>query len=241
VIEVEPLICPSEGNRVFGPSIWGGRAGGRHQYLTIVELMLPLTFLRSMSTEDDVDFSSDARERSASSPLLLLRLSRFSRSSSWWGRWQRLEGSDVPHGVLEVSTVPEGVAHVFVVRALGVEDVVQCTFASARSSSGARGRWSGGVEFLTRPLIPTFVGLLVRVASWCRRCRLCSSDEVLSSFVGGDVEVGFPKQLFGGSRRFLQYGSDEGRVIRSPVEVLDHCCFCDLGDMISHGLKSLEV
>jgi hypothetical protein len=71
-----------------------------------------------MSAEDDFDFSIDARERSASSPLLLLRLSRFSRSSSWWGRWQRLEGSTVPHGV------PEGVAHVFVVRALGVEKVV---------------------------------------------------------------------------------------------------------------------
>jgi hypothetical protein len=152
-----------------------------------------------------------------------------------------LEGSAVPHGVLEVSTVPEGVAHVFVVWALGVEDVVQCMFTSTRSSSSARGGWSGGVDFLTRPLLPTFVGLLVCVASWCRRCRLCSSDEVLSSFVGGDVEVGFPEQLLGGSRRFLQYGSDEGRVIRSSVEVLDHCRFRDLEDMISHGLKSLEV
>jgi hypothetical protein len=83
VIEVEPLICSSEGNRVFGPSIQGGRAGGRHQYLTVVELLLPLTFLRPMSIEDDVDFSVDARECSASSPLLLLRLLRFSGSSSW--------------------------------------------------------------------------------------------------------------------------------------------------------------
>jgi hypothetical protein len=193
VIEIEPLICPSEGDRVFGPSIRGGRAGGRHQYLTAIELLLPLTFLRSVSVEDDVDFSIDAWERPASSPLLLLRLSRFSRSSSWCGRWQRLEGSVVPHVVLEVSAVPEGVAHVFVVRALGVEDVVQCTFTSARSSSSARGGWSGGVDFFTRPLVPMFVGLLVRVASRCRRCRLCSSDEVLSSFVGGDVEVGFPE------------------------------------------------
>jgi hypothetical protein len=194
-----------------------------------------------MSAEDDVDFSVDARKRSASSPLLLLRLSRFSRSSSWWGRWQRLEGSTVPNGVLEVSAVPKGVAHVFVVRALGVEDVVQCTFASARSSSSTRGGWSGGVDFFTRPLLPTLVGLLVRVASWCRRCRLCSSDEVLSSFVGGDVEVGFQEQLLGGSQRLLQYGSDEGRVIRSPLKVLDHCRFRDLGDTISHGLKSFEV
>jgi hypothetical protein len=28
------------------------------------------------------------------------------------------------HGVLEVSAVPEGVAHVLVVRALGIEDVI---------------------------------------------------------------------------------------------------------------------
>jgi hypothetical protein len=54
-----------------------------------------------------------------------------------------LEGSTVPHGMLEVSTVPEGVAHVLVVQALGVEDVVQRAFASVRSSSGARGGQSG--------------------------------------------------------------------------------------------------
>jgi hypothetical protein len=210
VVEVEPLICPSEGYRVFGASIRGGRTSGRHQYLTVVELLLPLAFLRPMSAEDDIDFSVDARECSASSPLLLLGLSRFSRSSSWWGRWQRLEGLAVPHGVLEVSAVPEGVVHVLVVQALGVEDVDQRTFASARSSSGARGRWSGGVDFFMRPLLPTFLGLLVRVASRCHRCRLCSSDEVLSSFIGCDVEVSFPEQLLGGSRRLLQYGSDEG-------------------------------
>jgi hypothetical protein len=50
-----------------------------------------------------------------------------------------LEGSAVPRGVLEVSAVPKGVAHVLVVRALGIEDVIQRAFASARSSSGARG------------------------------------------------------------------------------------------------------
>jgi hypothetical protein len=143
--------------------------------------------------------------------------------------------------MLEVSAVPEGAAHVLVVRALGIEDVVQRAFASARSSSGARGGWSGGMDFLTRPLFPMFVELLVRVALRCRRRRHYSSDEVLSSFISGDVEVGFPEQLLGGSRRLLQYGADEGRVIRSPVEVFDHCCFCDLGDTIPHGLKSFEI
>jgi hypothetical protein len=65
-------------------------------------------------------------------------------------------------------------------------------------------------------------------------------DEVLGPFVSDDVEVRFSKQLFGGGRRFLQYGSDEGRVIRSPVQVINHCCLSDLGDAISHGLKPLE-
>jgi hypothetical protein len=186
VIEVEPLIRLSEGDRVFGPSIRGGRTGGRHQYLTVIELLLPLAILRPMSAEDDVDFSVDTRQCSASSPFLLLRLSRFSESSSWWGRWQRLEGSVVPDGVLEISAVPEGVAHVLMVRTLGIEDVVQCTFASARCPSGTRGGWSGGVDFFAGLLLPTLVELLVRVASWCRRCRLYS-------FVGDDVEVCFPE------------------------------------------------
>jgi hypothetical protein len=152
-----------------------------------------------------------------------------------------LERSAVPNGVLEVPAIPKSVAHVLVVRARGVEDVVQRALASARSSSGARGWWSGGVYFFARSLLPTFVGLLVLVASWCRRCGLRSSDEVLGPLVGGDVEVGFPEQLFGGSRRLLQYGSDEGRVIGSSVEILDHGRLRDLRDTISHGLESFEV
>jgi hypothetical protein len=193
MIEVEPLIHPSEGDRVFGPSIRGRRTGGCHQYLKVVELVLPLALLRPVSAEDDVDFPIAARECSASSPFLLLGLPRFSGSSSWWGRRQRLEGSAVPNGVLEISVVPEGVAHVLVVRTLGVKDVIQCPFASAGCPSGMRDGWSGGVDFFARPLLPTLVGLLVRVASWCRRCRLRSSDEVLSPFVGSDVEVCFPE------------------------------------------------
>jgi hypothetical protein len=39
----------------------------------------------------------------------------------------------------------------------------------------------------------------------------------------------------------VQYGSDEGQVIRSLVEVLNHCCLSDLGDTVSHGLKPLKV
>jgi hypothetical protein len=240
VVEVEPLIYPGEGDRVFGPSIWGGRTTGCHQYLTVVKLLFPFAFLRPVSAENDVDFSVDTREGSTS-PSSCCWGCRGSPGPPRGGGRQRLEGSAGPHGMLEVSAVPEGVAHVLVVRALGVEDVVQRAFSSARSSSSVRGGWSGGVNFFTRPLFPMFVGLLVRVASRGRRRMLCSSDEVLSSFVGGDVEVGFPEQLLGGSRRFLQYGTDKGRVIRSPVEVFDHCCFCDIGDTIPHGLKSFEI
>ena len=106
-----------------------------------------------------------------------------------------MEGSAIPDEVLEISAVPKNMTHILVVWALGVKDVVQRAFASARSSSGTRGGWSGGVDFFTRPLLPTLVRLLVRVASWCRWCRLCSSDEVLSPFVGGDVKVCLPEQL----------------------------------------------
>jgi hypothetical protein len=47
--------------------------------------------------------------------------------------------------------------------------------------------------FFARSFLPAFVGLLVRVASWCCPCGLHSSDEILGSLVGGDVEVGFPE------------------------------------------------
>jgi hypothetical protein len=102
------------------------------------------------------------------------------------------------------------VAHVLVIRALGIKDVVQCPLASAGCTSGTRDGWFSDVDLFTRPLLPTLIGLLVRVMLQCRRSRLRSPDEVLSPFVGGDVEVRFPEQLLGGGRRLLQYGSDEG-------------------------------
>jgi hypothetical protein len=133
------------------------------------------------------------------------------------------------------------VVHIFVVRALGVEDVVQCSFASTGCPSGTRDGWSSGMDFFTRPLLPALVGLLVRVTSWRRWSRLHSPDEVLSPFIGGNVEVHLPEQLLRGGQRLFQYSSDEGRVIGSPIEVLDHCCFSNPGNAISHGLKPLEV
>jgi hypothetical protein len=81
VVEVEPLICPSEGDRVLRPSVQSGRTGGRHQYLAIVELLLSSILLRSVSAEDDVDLPVNAWEGSSSSLLLLLGLSWFFWSS----------------------------------------------------------------------------------------------------------------------------------------------------------------
>jgi hypothetical protein len=51
------------------------------RYLTIVELLLSLVLLRSVSAEDDIDISVNVWEGSTSSLLLLLGLSRFSWSS----------------------------------------------------------------------------------------------------------------------------------------------------------------
>jgi hypothetical protein len=133
------------------------------------------------------------------------------------------------------------VTHVLVVRALGVEDVVQCPLASTGCPSGMSDGWSGGVDLLARPLLPTPVGLRVCVVPCCRWCRFRSSNENLGPLVSGNVELRLSKQLFRGGQRFLQYGSNEGRVIRSPIEVLNHCCLSDLGVAISHGLKPLEV
>jgi hypothetical protein len=80
VVEVEPLICPSEGDQVLRPPVRSGRTGGRHQYLAIVELLLSFVLLRSMSAKDDVDLPVNVWEGS-SFPLLLLGLSWFFWSS----------------------------------------------------------------------------------------------------------------------------------------------------------------
>jgi hypothetical protein len=114
-----------------------------------------------------------------------------------------LEGSAIPDGVLEVSAVPKGMTHILVVRALGIEDVVQCSCASAGCPSGMRDGWSSGMDFFTRPLLPALVGLLVRVAPWCGWSGLRSSDEVLGTLIGGDVEVRLPEQLLGSGWRFF--------------------------------------
>jgi hypothetical protein len=113
-------------------------------------------------------------------------------------------------------------AYILVIRALSIEDVVQCPLASAGCTSGTRDGWSGGMDLFTGPLLPTLVGLLVSIAPRCWWRGFRSPDEVLSPLVSGDVEV-------------------EGQVIRPPVEVLDHCRLSDFEDTVSNGLKPLEV
>jgi hypothetical protein len=56
--------------------------------------------------------------------------------------------------MVEVSAVPQGVAHVLVVQALCVENVVQCLLATTGCPSGTCDGWSGGMDLLTRPLLP---------------------------------------------------------------------------------------
>jgi hypothetical protein len=114
-----------------------------------------------------------------------------------------LEGSAIPDGVLEVSAVPKGMTHILVVRALGIEDVVKCLFASAGCPSGMRDGWSSGMDFFARSLFLALVSLLVRVTPWCGWSGLHSSDEVLGTLIGGDVEIRLPEQLFGSGRRLL--------------------------------------
>jgi hypothetical protein len=97
------------------------------------------------------------------------------------------------------------------------------------------------VHLLTRPLLLAPIWLLVRVTTWRVWCGLRASYEVLGMFIRGDVEVCLLEQLFGGGWRFLEYGSDESQVIGSPIEIFNHRCLDDFGDMVPHGLKPLEV
>jgi hypothetical protein len=130
--------------------------------------------------------------------------------------------------------------HVFVVWALGIENLIQCPYPSAGCTAGSSGRWPGGVYLLSGSLLPAFVWLLVRVPSRCWWYGLCASNEVLSLLIHSDVDVRLPEQLFRGSECFLKYGSDESRIVGSPIEVFDHSHLSDLRDTVPHCLKPFE-
>jgi hypothetical protein len=138
---------------------------------------------------------------------------------------------------LKVPVVSHRVAHLLMVRALEVKDLIQCSYIAAWRTVGSSSWWPGDVHFFPRPFVPALVLLLVPILLWCQGCRLRVVDEVLGPFVGSDVNVCLLEQLFQGDGSLMEDGSDEGRVIRLVVEVLDHGNLRDVEDAIPHGLE----
>jgi hypothetical protein len=127
------------------------------------------------------------------------------------------------------------------VRTLGIEDFIQCLYPSVGCTAGSSDGWPGSVHLLAGPLLPALVRLLVCVSPWHGWRGFLASNEVLGPFIRSDVEVCLPEQLFGGGRCFLEYGSDECRIIGSSVKVFHHRCLDDFGDAVPRCLKPLEV
>ena len=96
------------------------------------------------------------------------------------------------------------------------------------------------MHLLARPFLPALVRLLVRIPPWCRWRGFCVSDEVLGPLIHGDVDVCLPEQLFGGGWRLLEYGSNEGQVVGSLIEVFNYSRLSDFGVAVPHYLKSFE-
>jgi hypothetical protein len=126
----------------------------------------------------------------------------------------------MPDGMFEVSAVPQGVAHVLVVRTLRVEDFIQCPYSFAVRAAGLSSKWPSGMHLLTRPFLPALVRLLVHVPSWYEWRGFRVPDEVLGPLVRGDVDVCLLEQLLRGGQHLLEYGSNEGRVVGSPERSL---------------------
>jgi hypothetical protein len=106
--------------------------------------------------------------------------------------------------------------------------------------AGVGSQQSSSVHLFLRPLVPVLVWLLVYVLSRCWRCELRSLDEVLVSFVDGDVDVRLPKQLFRCGGCLLEDSSDEDRVIGPSVEVFDYGCLRGFEDEVPHCLEMPE-
>lgn len=93
--------------------------------------------------------------------------------------------------------------------------------------------------FISGPLVSVLVRLVVPFLLRCSGHELRLTDKVPSPFISGDVDVRFAEKLFRGGRCLLEDGPNEGRVIRSTVEVLDHDCLSHIGDAVAHGLEAL--
>jgi hypothetical protein len=87
---------------------------------------------------------------------------------------------------------------------------------------------------------PALVRLLVHNPPRCGWHRFCASDEVLGLLIHSDVDVRLPKQLFKSGRCLLKYGSNEGRVIGSLIDVFNNNRLSDFGDAVPHRLKPFE-
>jgi hypothetical protein len=130
--------------------------------------------------------------------------------------------------------------HVLVVRTLQVKDFIQCPHSSAGCAAGLSGRRPGGVHLLARPFLLVLGWLLVHVPPRCGWRGFHASDEILGSLIHGDVDVCLPEQLFGGGWRLLEYGSNEGRVVGSPLEVFNYGHLSDFRDAFPHCLKPFK-
>jgi hypothetical protein len=93
------------------------------------------------------------------------------------------------------------------------------------------------MHFVSWPIVPTLVKLLVPLLFWCLGRRLRVADEVLGPFIGGCVDVHLPKQLFRGGGSFLEDGLDKGQIVTPAIEIFDHGSLRDGRDAIPHGLK----
>jgi hypothetical protein len=91
-----------------------------------------------------------------------------------------------------------------------------------------------------RAFFPAPVRLLVRIPPWCGWRGFYPTDEVLGPLIRSDVDVCLPEQLFGGGWRLLEYGSNEGRVVGSPIEVFNYIRLNNFGDAVPHCLKSFK-
>lgn len=65
-------------------------------------------------------------------------------------------------------------------------------------------------------------------------------DEVMSLLVCGDVSIGVAEELLRGSRSFMEDGVSKGLVTRSMIEVFDHWCLSDIGNVVPYRLKMLQ-
>jgi hypothetical protein len=95
--------------------------------------------------------------------------------------------------VLEVPVIPQGVENLLMVRTRGVQDLIQRPYTTVWRTAGPGSRRHSSVLLLMGPLVPALVLLLGYVFLWHWGFRLCVPDEVLSSLIGGDVDVCLPE------------------------------------------------